>query len=298
MTYPWLSLPTVEQFVPVMAREGVSEVARSPRGFLTAYRRARGARPSAIWQRRRAAFIARHIAQVRERGEPLFDDAGNPTRRHLALIAWAYSPVPSDLRHAGYARRQNVGPRAVARELVRHCGWVKADARAVTGKKWRPSHASPRKALDERAQAVLWRALDAEVDPDVALVLRLCLVLGLRIAEATTVDRSRVTRDGRGLRVFGKGSKWRTVPLDVDARARAVVAHLPDAATVSAGRAQRACLRLADAHPELAELTPHVLRHTFATNALRRCVDPKKLQAALGHDKFSTTLTYLHTLAA
>lgn len=205
---------------------------------------------------------------------------------------WGFCPVHRWVRLA----RRNEGPRAIARELVQRCGWLKADARAVTGKKWRPSHASPRKALDEQAQRILWRALDEEVAPDVALVLKLCLVLGLRIAEATTVDARRVTRDGQGLRVLGKGSKWRTVPLDVDARARHVVASLPADTTVSPGRAQRACLKLADAHPELADLTPHVLRHTFATNALRRCVDPKKLQGALGHTSFHTTLTYLHTL--
>ena len=325
---PYLSLATIDRYAADMARRGVSDVARSRRGFLTAYRRAGGDtdRLSEYWQVRRDGFIARHMAQVRERGEPIFEDSGEPTRRHLALIAWAYSPAPDRLpRHnpasaerthpelwAGLARgeqytpqperiaervhslRRNAGARAIARELVNHCGWVKADARAITGKKWRKSMASPRAALSPDAQRVLLRALDAEVDTDVALVLRLCLVLGLRIAEATTVDRSRVT--AAGLRVFGKGSKWRTVPWSVDRGARALAARLPAVATVTPGRAQRACTRLAAAHPELSALTPHVLRHTFATNALRCCMDPKALQAALGHDKFNTTLTYLHTL--
>lgn len=510
---PYLSLATIDRYEADMARRGVSDVARSRRGFLTAYRRAGGDpdRLSEYWQVRRDGFIARHMAQVRERGEPLFEDGGEPTRRHLALIAWAYSPAPDRLprhnperaltftihttagdlaravfgcdvsefnrgfykgtsiplravppdapvtvtgktslaaiedgqggwiadrfgptlgarqirrlidaekRHnpasaertrpelwarivrevtagaqgglpgqwsarkaqlatalyqkrgggyigpkspdnaltgwtrerwrtksgrpslvtgerylpeaaiealspqeyaattrakrAGLARgeqytpqperiaervhslRRNAGARAIARELVNHCGWLKADARAITGKKWRKSMASPRAALSPDAQRVLLRALDAEVDPDVALVLRLCLVLGLRIAEATMVDRSRVTPEG--LRVFGKGSKWRTVPWSVDRGAKALAARLPAVATVTPGRAQRACTRLAAAHPELSALTPHVLRHTFATNALRCCMDPKALQAALGHDKFNTTLTYLHTL--
>jgi hypothetical protein len=78
-----------------MRRQGVSEVARSRRGFLTAYRAAggRAAALSLAWQRKRAAFIARHEAQRRRRREPLFDAQGRPTRRHLALIAWAYSPT-------------------------------------------------------------------------------------------------------------------------------------------------------------------------------------------------------------
>jgi integrase/recombinase XerD len=189
--------------------------------------------------------------------------------------------------------RRNAGPRAVARDLVCRCGWKKADARAVTGKKWRPSHASPRRALSSSAQRVLLRALETEPEA-VARVLRLCLFLGLRIAEATRVT-ARSLRPG-SLRVFGKGSKWRTVPLDVDPNGAAAVEGLPVRADITPARVQRACRRLAEAYPTLADLTPHVLRHTFATNALRRCVDPAKLQAALGHDKFSTTLTYLHTL--
>lgn len=64
---------------------GVSEVARSPRGFLAAYRRANG-NPNNLsedWKRKRAGFIARHMAQYRV-------DKGH--RRRLALIAWAYDP--------------------------------------------------------------------------------------------------------------------------------------------------------------------------------------------------------------
>ena len=93
--HKFLPLSTVEKFVPLMAELGVSEVARSPRGFLTAYREARGRsdRLVSYWWQKREAFIARHVAQLRQRGEPLFE-LGRPTRRHLALIAWAYSPSP------------------------------------------------------------------------------------------------------------------------------------------------------------------------------------------------------------
>jgi hypothetical protein len=91
--YHFLPLAVVEAFVPVMARRGVSEVARSPRGFLTAYRKAGSeARLDDFWLRRREGFIARHMAQVRARREPLYESNGQASRRHLALIAWAYSP--------------------------------------------------------------------------------------------------------------------------------------------------------------------------------------------------------------
>lgn len=85
MYYPWLSLKTIKKYEPDMRRLKVSEVARSPRGFLTAYKRAGGVAEnlSEAWKRKRNAFIARHLAQYKK----------NPTpRRKLALIAWAYKP--------------------------------------------------------------------------------------------------------------------------------------------------------------------------------------------------------------
>jgi hypothetical protein len=81
---------------------GVSEVARSPRGFLTAYKEASG-RSSELddfWADRRHGFLARHMAQVEGNREALWKTYKGqkvPTRRHLALIAWAYSPEAAEL---------------------------------------------------------------------------------------------------------------------------------------------------------------------------------------------------------
>jgi hypothetical protein len=89
-----LSLAQVEKYVPLARERGVSEVARSSRGFVTALRKAGSV--SALpekWQRRRDAFIERHMAQVHAHGEALNEPDGTPTRRHLALIMWAYSPA-------------------------------------------------------------------------------------------------------------------------------------------------------------------------------------------------------------
>lgn len=82
--YRWMSLRAVLSYVPEMERLGVSKVARSRSGFLTAYKRA-GTKlnMSEFWRRKRNGFIARHMAQY----------VKNPTyRRKLALIAWAYNP--------------------------------------------------------------------------------------------------------------------------------------------------------------------------------------------------------------
>lgn len=75
---------------------GVSAVARSSRGFMRAYEAAgTWGRLSPWWRRRRAGFLARHIAQAM-RGENIWertrDGAWRPTRRSLAMICWAFMP--------------------------------------------------------------------------------------------------------------------------------------------------------------------------------------------------------------
>lgn len=82
-----LSLKTIRKYEPDMKRLGVSKVARSPRGFLTAYKKAGSAwKLSEEWKRKRLAFIARHLAQYKKK---------STYRRRLALIAWAYDPERS-----------------------------------------------------------------------------------------------------------------------------------------------------------------------------------------------------------
>lgn len=95
-----LKLKTVLAWEPLMEELGVSEVARSDRGFLRAYERRGRARLGAYWLSRREGFVARHMAQVVSNDEPLYDRRGRPTRRHLALVAWAYSPDPRGLARA------------------------------------------------------------------------------------------------------------------------------------------------------------------------------------------------------
>jgi hypothetical protein len=94
-----LPLNLVQKFVPLMEKLGVSEIARSPRGFLGNYVRLYGrtAQMSEGWMEKRKGFIARHMTQLIANDEALYKD-GLPTRRHLALVAWAYSPDPTGLQ--------------------------------------------------------------------------------------------------------------------------------------------------------------------------------------------------------
>ena len=95
--YPWLSLAKIKKYEQLMRDRGVSEVARSPRGFLTAYKRAGSkTRLSPEWRMKRDGFVARHWTQAQKQARPLYETkgkyAGTPTRWHLALIAWGFSP--------------------------------------------------------------------------------------------------------------------------------------------------------------------------------------------------------------
>ena len=105
--FKYLKLKTVNDALPLIVAQNVSAVARSRRGFIRAYRMVNGnskrlknvLAPGRLetWDERRDNFIRRHLAQARANDETFWRD-GLPTRRHLALVAWAYSPTPSKLR--------------------------------------------------------------------------------------------------------------------------------------------------------------------------------------------------------
>jgi len=83
--YKYLPLKEIKKSESEMRKLKVSKVARSPSGFLTAYKRVEG-NPNKLsenWKVKRNGFIKRHMAQYEK-------DKGH--RRKLALIAWAYKP--------------------------------------------------------------------------------------------------------------------------------------------------------------------------------------------------------------
>jgi len=98
---PYIALHHLERIERLAARTRVSKVARSPKGFLTAYKIA-GGDPYAmgrdqysgqLWEERRANFIKRHMSAARRGRERLWK-GGYPSRRHLSLMMWAYTPTP------------------------------------------------------------------------------------------------------------------------------------------------------------------------------------------------------------
>lgn len=83
--YPYMTLSQISKYEPEMIASRVSEVARSPRGFLTYFKKI-GGNPNNVndfWRKKRHGFIARTLPSYLSH---------KTTRRRLSLIAWAYMP--------------------------------------------------------------------------------------------------------------------------------------------------------------------------------------------------------------
>ena len=143
-------------------------------------------------------------------------------------------------------------------------------------------------------------------------ILEVLYATGLRVSELTALRDRDLDLEVGILTCFGKGRKERLVPMGGEAR-RWVVRYLDDARPELAGRGVAPELFLNHRGGRLtrmglwgivrrhavtagvqATLTPHVLRHSFATHLLERGADLRALQAMLGHADISTTQIYTH----
>ncbi len=128
----WLSLDVTEAAGRAASRRGVSAQARGSGGFLRAFRAAGGRagnlgthKSGQSWKDRRDGFVARHTAQMKGSGWETVGGEDRPTRRHLALAVWAYSPTPGKLRRwlekEGFLgrnqNRRNPAPKRSVRDL-------------------------------------------------------------------------------------------------------------------------------------------------------------------------------------
>lgn len=138
------------------------------------------------------------------------------------------------------------------------------------------------------------------------LLLELLYGSGLRATELVSLPRRAIAGERAYLIVRGKGDKERLVPLSDRARA-ALDRWLPLRAGVSpwlfpSGKAHLSRVRLFQMLRELAAragidpvaISPHVLRHAFATHLLEGGADLRALQLMLGHADIATTEIYTH----
>jgi integrase/recombinase XerD len=143
-------------------------------------------------------------------------------------------------------------------------------------------------------------------------ILEVLYATGLRASELTGLALDGLDLELGVVRVFGKGGKERLVPLGREAR-RWVGRYHAEARSRCAGERSSNLVFLSQRGGRLSAmglwglvrrhavtagiervLTPHVLRHSFATHLLERGADLRALQAMLGHADISTTEIYTH----
>jgi integrase/recombinase XerD len=149
-------------------------------------------------------------------------------------------------------------------------------------------------------------------------LLELLYVSGLRVSELVSLHAGALRADAPMVAVLGKGGKERLVPISARAREAALAARgdaLPQAraggtkpsrwlfpSRAAAGHMTRQAVGIvlkdaaiaAGLDPE--RISPHVLRHSFATHLLGRGADLRSLQVLLGHADIATTQIYTRVM--
>ncbi len=225
-------------------------------------------------------------------------------QQHLISLQQRGLSVASIARHV-----------AAIRMFLRHLhadGLLRKDLVSLldSPKKWRTIP----KAVHEREVDALLNApepADEYYLRDRAL-LELLYATGIRVSEAVGLARSQINLEVGYLRCIGKGGKERIVPIGSSAlrastaylerlRPSLVRPHTGDAVFLSrTGRPLdrssmwRLVRKYASAAGLEGQVTPHTLRHCFATHLLGGGADLRIVQELLGHADVSTTQVYLH----
>jgi integrase/recombinase XerD len=246
-------------------------------------------------------------------------------RRDLAGAAEAIGPLATaDKRDlAGLAKAwSHLAPSSAARKasaLRQFYGFLVDEGLREDD----PSGAVPRagtrrplpKILGHDQVAALFARAEFEAEGDRPQAVRLLVLLellygsGLRASELVSLPLSAVPRDAPFVTVTGKGGQMRMVP--VSGRAQAALSRWlavrPDGRFLFPSRGKHLTrVRLFQLLKELAEraglppekISPHVLRHAFATHLLEGGADLRVLQTLLGHADIATTQIYTHVDAA
>lgn len=247
----------------------------------------------------------RHCAVwLRQQGSSLIE-AGR--EQVLAYLAWL---VQQQARPRTSARRLSC-LRQFYRLALREA-WLKQDPTALieAPKLGRPLP----KSLSEGEVEALLQAPDLATDEGVRdrCMLELLYATGLRVSELVALGADQVSLAQSVVRVTGKGGKDRLVPLGEDAgdwlqsyqgasRMALLKGRQANALFVTrrgGGMTRQAFWYRIKKHAQAAgirnELSPHTLRHAFATHLLNHGADLRVVQLLLGHSSLSTTQIYTH----
>lgn len=144
-----------------------------------------------------------------------------------------------------------------------------------------------------------------------AAMLELLYATGLRVSELVRIRVDELVMDAGFLRTMGKGSKERIVPFG-DAARDVIIRYLADARPELDTKGDPALFLTVRGRPMSRQMfwktitnharaagvrshiSPHVLRHSFATHLLENGADLRSVQMMLGHSDISTTQIYTH----
>ena len=255
--------------------------------------------------------------------------------RDLAMLGRYSAGIGRDVEALGRAAierhiRQLMGegrsPRSVARAVACYRGFYRFLVISGTLQTNPAADIQP-----PRAWKTLPKFLDTEeVDrllaaPDVSTprgirdraLVEVLYATGLRVSELINLRAQDLNLDDGYLTCFGKGRKQRLVPLGVEAaswvtryirEARPVLLHRRSSpklfvnARGGTGLTRVGFWKILKAYGRqsglMKSLSPHVLRHSFATHLLERGADLRAIQLMLGHADLSTTQIYTHILDA
>lgn len=176
----------------------------------------------------------------------------------------------------------------------------------------------PKHLTETEVDALL--AAAAAARPPALAALEILYATGMRVSEVLALPREALTRDAQFLIIRGKGNVDRLVPLSDAARTAAAALNAaalaandgtpnaPPPKYLFPGRDKRSAMTrqgfalilkrvalAAGIHPD--RVSPHVLRHSFASHMLARGADLRSLQMLLGHADIATTQIYTYILA-
>lgn len=252
------------------------------------------------------AFATMHLRKPRGEIEPGDLDLGL-IRAYLAEL---YRQGQS---RASVARKLSA-LRTFARFLCRE-GWLDSDPAALAVSPRREIKVPAHLSIDEMSRLLETPDASEALGRRDRAILELFYASGLRLSELVGLDLEDVNLSGRIVRVLGKGRKERLVPFN-DTTKQALRAWLRDRAALCGtkrvdalfvnfrgarltGRSvQRLVARYVSACSTRFGISPHALRHSFATHLLQRGADLRAIQELLGHVRLSTTQRYTHVNAA
>lgn len=252
---------------------------------------------------------------------------GRDVAKYLAFLAGSGIEKPEDVEprtitgFLNLEKDRGLGPGSLARLVSSvkgfHLFLVNEDHAANLPTSELRTPRKPRRLPHALTQAEAVRLLEQPMVEDPAglrdrAMLELLYATGMRISELTSLDLEDLDLEEGEVRVMGKGGKERVVPLGSQASESLAKYLRFGRSRLLRGRSQRGVflnmkggrLSRSGAWRIIKEyagrvgleerLTPHTLRHSFATHLLENGADLRYIQELLGHSSISTTQIYTH----